>query len=505
MKKSFYVILFLLLSGQFLLAQSQTIKVTDAKTGESIPYANIKIGESLSVISNAEGYFSLGESNSGEATTLNVSFLGYAARQITVGEVIQQGNTIALEPSIYELDTVVVSNERPDANTIMATVKKNLAINYKGNGTPAKEVLFKRESLSVKPNKLNIAITESTGYTKNQLKASNAELQALTNKLMVQPPQEFKDMLCHFYSANIKKNDKTVYVPKLEIIKATVLKNGDRDVSLDDMQKMGEHIFLKHLDTTKYYRIKSGWFGSHDTLSLKKGFIDKNSKVKITNQMKAKSDLMDFRYRNSVYQNANLDFINQPELYNYTYEGKVYNSEEDYVYILKFSPNKNKAKYTGKLYISVNDYAVIRCDYTLAEGKTVSGFNMKFLLGVKSSENLSRGTIIYKKSPFREGYYLNYASLETGQYIYLNRPLKFIELSEEEKNAVAFDLKLEGTIYKKTEYLNIAQEAINTNDFDNEKEKDFTYINLKRYDPSFWKGYITIEPLQEMKQFKGTE
>ena len=130
---------------------------------------------------------------------------------------------------------------------------------------------------------------------------------------------------------------------------------------------------------------------------------------------------------------------------------------------------------------------------------------MKFLLGVKSSENLSRGTIIYKKSPFREGYYLNYASLETGQYIYLNRPLKFIELSEEEKNAVAFDLKLEGTIYKKTEYLNIAQEAINTNDFDNEKEKDFTYINLKRYDPSFWKGYITIEPLQEMKQFKGTE
>jgi hypothetical protein len=53
--------------------------------------------------------------------------------------------------------------------------------------------------------------------------------------------------------------------------------------------------------------------------------------------------------------------------------------------------------YVGKLYISETDYAVLRTDYVLDEGEK-HNFNMKFLLGIKVSENV-KGTIIYKKEP----------------------------------------------------------------------------------------------------------
>jgi hypothetical protein len=51
---------------------------------------------------------------------------------------------------------------------------------------------------------------------------------------------------------------------------------------------------------------------------------------------------------------------------------------------------------------------------------------MKFLLGIKASQNISKGTITYKKKRRDDGYYMQYAAIEKGQYFYLNRPLKFI-------------------------------------------------------------------------------
>jgi hypothetical protein len=57
---------------------------------------------------------------------------------------------------------------------------------------------------------------------------------------------------------------------------------------------------------------------------------------------------------------------------------------------------------------------------------------MKFLLGIKASQNISKGTITYKKKTEDDGYYMHMQLLEKG---YLNRPLKFIELTSREKDA----------------------------------------------------------------------
>ena len=292
----------------------------------------------------------------------------------------------------------------------------------------------------------------------------------------------------------------------MDVIKATKLKNESNAVSLDDLEKSATNILLTHIDTTKYYRVKSGWFGSRDTISLRKDFNKKKNKIKNTRLSSAKNNLNTLLIENSMLNTMKFDFIQNHDYYEYKYEGAKYSSDNEFIYVISFKPDRNKAKYEGKLYISENDFAVLRVDYKLAEGKKEGGFNMKLLLGVKVLENMSNGTIIYKKSPSGNGYHLHYVSQETGQYIYINRPVKFIELTnKDDEDIVAFDIKLEANQREKKEFLNISRSEIEHEDVEKLTEEEFNYIKLKSYDPNIWKNYIAIEPLAEMKQFKAED
>ena len=507
MPKNLFKTLLIIFSFQATIAQNITAKIVDAKTNESIPYATISINNSENLVSNVEGYFTISESNSLENATLAVSYLGYVGRQMTVQELKDQQLIVALQPGIVELNEVNVTNVKPDPQTIMAEVKKHLNLHYKSESQATKNKVFYRETSALKPKVLNIEITKSTGFSKNDLQSVNSQVSAFTSKLIAQPPVIYRDMLCNYYTITTKKENKLLFLSKLEVVKATMLKDDNNSSSLEDLKEKASKLFLQHLDTTKYYRIKSGWFGSHDTISLRKDFY--NNKDKNKNQFKkssllttSKSDLNGFVSNNNFLYSNRLTFVNQPEIYDYTYEGVVYSKENEFVYMLSFKPRKSRAIYTGKLYISETDYAILRADYTLGEGEKVSGFNMKFLLGVKQSENVSKGTLIYKQNPSGDGYYLQYGTLETGQYIYINRPLKFIELAKDERDVLAIDLKIETDIKTKKEYLNIQKSESSEAVLQAIKEEEFKYLKLKRYDPKIWKDYGAIEPLEEMKQFE---
>lgn len=502
MPKKLFTILSIMLSIQAGIAQSITGKIVDAKTNESIPYANVTINNLESVVSNAEGYFTISESNSSDTSTIDISYLGYQNRQMTVKELKNQQLIVSLQAGIVELENVNVSNIKPDALSIMAEVKKHLNQHYKSELQPVKNKVFFRETSALKPSVLNFDIEKSTGFTKEGLKSVNSQIKSFSAKLIAQPPVVFSDMLCNYYTVTKKKEDKLVFSSKLDVIKATRLKDENNSSSLDDLEDKTKNLFLQHLDTTKYYRVKSGWFGSHDTISLRKDF---HKKKKPSQVAASKSDLNSFISQNNCLYSERLNFVNKPEIYDYTYEGIVYSKDHEFIYVLSFRPRKSKAIYTGKLYISERDYAVLRADYTLAEGEKVSGFNMKFLLGVKSSENVSNGTIIYKPNPSGNGYYLQYATLETGQYVYINRPLKFIELADKEKDVLAIDLKIETNIKTKKEYLNILKSESSEDGIAAVKEEEFKFILLKRYDPKIWKDYGAIEPLEEMKQFQAND
>lgn len=506
MKQILFYILFILFSFQQGIAQNSTGQIVDAKTGESIPYANVQVNKQESLISNSDGFFSVSEINNKDNSVLDITYLGYINTSLTLAQLKSQNNIIKLEPGIFELTAVDVANSKPDANSIMATVKKNLVQNYSNQEQSSKDVLFYRESNFFKPEKFDMEITKSTGFTKTSLKLANTELNSFVSNLITHPPRQFSDMLCNYYKNTKIDNKKSVSLSKMEVIKTTKLMDEYQSANIEDLQQTATKMLLKYLDSTKYYRVKSGLFGSKDSLSLRKDFY-KNKKIRgnKTQIPTTKSNLRTFVTKNNFLLNNKLDFVTQPELYDYNYEGAIYSNNNEFTYILTFKPNKNKAKYTGKLYISERDFAVIRADFTLSEGKTVKEMNMKLLLGVKSAENVSKGTLIFNPNPNGIGYYLRYASREKGISFYVNRPLKFIELSDTERDFLAFDIKVEGNSLNKREVLNISHTGITNAAFSEVIEKDSKPIKLKKYDPSLWKGITTIEPLEEMKQFKIAE
>jgi len=502
MFRNLFMYLIILLGMQAAIAQSITAKVIDAQSNEGLPYSNIEIsGENI--ISNAEGSFAIPEKDATNDAVLIISFLGYHTARVTVAELKAAEFTVKLNPGVFELEAVNITNIAPNGDSIIAAVKKNLARNYNSKPDPVKNTFFYRESNSFMPTKLNIEINKSSGFSKEDLKATNKQFQALASGLIARPPVEFKEMICNYYNGMKMVDGKPVFYGKYDIVKGIKLKDKNRATSINEMEQMATGILFKHLDTTKYYRIKSGLFGSRDTIPIGVG-ARKKGKQKATELTTAKFEIDMFISGRSFLNPYHNDFVTQPELYDYFYEGAIPLGDQ-YVYILKFTPKKSKAKYTGTLYVSDNDYAVVKANYQLAEGKTLGGVNLKFLLGVKQSENVSKGTLIFKEKSPGAGYYLQYASVTTGEYMYLNRPLKFIEITKEEKDVVAFDLKVETNMLTKQEYYSMEYSEISMAELEGAKEREFRYLQLNTYDPKIWKEYSTIEPLEEMRKFKAAE
>ena len=93
-----------------------TGEVLDRATGEPIPYVNIGIMEArIGTVSNAKGVFSLIVENPSkyEDKNLLISCLGYEPKEIPVNalaKVFDGFPRILLEPKVYELDEITVSN-----------------------------------------------------------------------------------------------------------------------------------------------------------------------------------------------------------------------------------------------------------------------------------------------------------------------------------------------------------------------------------------------------------
>ena len=488
-------------------AQNRVATIVDANSGESIPYANIKIGSTSNNVSNGDGKFSIPTSSENASTAIEISYIGYETQRITVSQLEKQNFIIKLLPGIYELSNVNVSDKKQDVAAIMAKVKENLKENYFISDIPSKSTIFLREQTAFKAKQFNLEIEKSTGFTKSKLKEVNAEIKRFASGMTKIPPKEFKDFLGVYSSFVSKKEDKMVNSSKLTVLKATQIKDESRSISFDDLEKTASNLFLKHLDTTKFYRVKSGWFGSRDTISFSKEFNNKSDKKKKTkendpkNVVTAKSAIFSTQTATHPIYGTNTNFIRQTDWYKYTLEGAIFSEDYKLIYVIKFQPKKGKAKYEGTLYVSENDYAVVKATYRLAKGKTLGGINLKWILGIKVFENVSSGTLIYKENPSIKKYYLQYANLEDGQYFYLNRPLKFIELTEGDGDVLALDLKAEGDILNKTEYLNLEQNEISQTEFESLKEPNFKFIKMNKYDPKIWKEFTTLEPAEEMKQF----
>lgn len=504
MIRTIFFLLTLLLGIATTNAQQITGQIIDSQTNESISFATIKIGET-DLISNNDGYFTV--SSDSETDLMTVSFIGYISQTITVGH-LKQNKVIKLVEGMYDIGGIYISNETPSVDTIINRARKGIRTMY--SSTNLKRTIFTRKSTEFKPKTAEVNITKSTEFSKSEFKKLNEELAEFTSGLVKFPPQQFTDRLVNYHTATKKVDEKPIFTSKIEVIKAIKFKDDKRSTDIDDLEKTATNLMLKYIDTTKFYRIKSGLFGSRDTISLSEEFNNRPKNKRQKQQPPENKKISEIRTNintsNFLFWHPEITFIHKPELYTYTFVEATY-LDNELVYVIDFKPRKRKAKHIGRLYINADDYAILRADYDLPEGKNLNSFNFKLVLGVKSAENISKGTIIYKKVLDSKSYYLHYAYKEEGGYFYVNRPLKLIEITQnrKERDVVAFDLKVEGNHLSKSEYLNTSAKPTTYEEVEKINEKDFEYEIHNRYNPNIWKGHNVIEPLEEMKNFKTTE
>jgi len=486
-------------------AQQITGQIVDSQTKKSVPFVTIRITDT-ELISNEHGYFTFSQEKVTESDLISITSIGYKPKNISVNDLKSNNNVVYIEAVIYDFGEVYVSNALPDPNEIMKMVCDSLNKNYTNKSY--KNTFFSRTSSRFVPENLNIDIKKSTGLSKETITKINRDIRQMVSEIKNDYTRVYTDVLFDIYK---NTQDKKVRY-KLNIKKRVILQDESKTSDFDQLEKSATEVFTKLLDTTKFYRIKSGLFGSRDTISFseeyerknrnqhKKDTIRKDSILIKTTRGEIVSNLV----KNSITQGARLDFVHSYENYDYTYVEATYLGN-NLVFVLDFKPKKKKGKFKGRLYINETDYAVLRADYQLAEGRKISGMNLKFLLGIKYAENHCSGTIIFKRHQHTNSYLHHYFSQETGRYFYVNRPVKFIELAKKNRDVLAFDFKMEANIFEKTEFLNINSQAVSEREFDDFVESKFSTQFLKKYDPNIWKDHNIIEPLEEMKKFEVVE
>ena len=123
--KRLFSLTFLFFSLSFSYAQvSIKGKVTDAETGDPIPFASVLVlGTGKGMNTDFEGNYEL--SFSGKADSVRVSYLGYITQTKKIGSSANQTINFQLRPSDFELEAFVFeAGENPAFEIIRRAVDK---------------------------------------------------------------------------------------------------------------------------------------------------------------------------------------------------------------------------------------------------------------------------------------------------------------------------------------------------------------------------------------------
>lgn len=476
----------------YSFSQHITGQLIDKKTSKPVPYATIKTGEYSGVISNEEGYFTVSTNNDNLKTVI-ISCLGYQTKTLSIQNIKDTDFLIELDEAINQLSEVFISNKAPNVDSIIAKVRANISKNYSHELN--KYNIFHRSTESVDFKSLDFEIEKASGVKKQSTESANTELNSLSKKVRESDMIEFTDFKGEFYNLNKDSS-------KLVVNKVTKLMDFKNDFSVDDIQEKAQNIMLRYLDTTKTYKLKTGIFKIEDSLSLKneKFEEDKKDEFEISYLNKKTRVLLK---RSLFYKNSFLNQLLNPGNYNYTFEDVTYNNNE-LNHVISFTPRTGKAKYTGKLFVNNNTYALTRVNYSYYKNRHGEKLNLRLILGIKYIANLSEGLILFEKNSENK-YHTKYIKRTTGSYFYVNRDLKFIE-NAKGRNKIGVSFKIEGDNRNKEELLFTANNRISLSDFEAIKQAKVTSIKtLSKFEKNLWENDETLEPLEEMKMFGNEE
>ena len=187
-KKIVYIVLLLLTVLMPVRAQQITGQITDAQTGESIPFASVQYkGHSIGVASDIDGHYQIARHN-GWAITF--SAVGYVSQTVMVNTVVKSPNNIKLKPDNTMLKEVTVKSKRErysrKNNPAVEMMKKVIAAKKKTDLDNHDFYQYnKYQKLTLAINEITPELLDSPKYKKKQWLIDQVETCPYNNKLIL--------------------------------------------------------------------------------------------------------------------------------------------------------------------------------------------------------------------------------------------------------------------------------------------------------------------------------
>lgn len=482
-KGNFVLQLVLILFSMNLSAQEVRISgLIMSEHNVVLPYANLfNLNGKTGTISNEEGYYQfVADMND----TIRFSYMGHKTLDLPV-KVLLNTSEVRLKDYVIALNEATVTMEQLSAKDIVKMVLKNYDANYPQRDI--KQEVFIRMRDRITYNTMHIEYKKSTTPL-----IDRAFVRDLTSDIE-KPVMSFTDIYgCIFHQPSNTDSLNFAITP----FQAVELREEDM-FKMSRVDSIAKALFLGN-DSTRYWKFKSG------ILPVSVEFNERDStnsdsikwlRTRLLN-LKVQKNLALSRFEDK----RKWEFLHKMGRYNYVIEGKT-QFEGKTVYIITFEP-KNNGIFRGQLYVSKNDFAILRADYAYADNKRGRDFN---LLGVSFSEQGYTASIEFEKQS--DGYLLKYFSFSSRDEIVVDRPLTMTQKQER----VLFDKTLEKV------KLNINVDMLSVHQFEvfvynNQplklvgseriKLESIDIVQVNQFSDTLWTKFPSIEPTQQMRAYR---
>ncbi len=487
MKNIFTLVALLFYCSSF--AQSVDGIVFDKQNQIPVIFASIYTTQNTGVISNEEGFFKINLENLKETDSLAFSSLGYKNLKLSVGQ-LKTKDTVFLKPQEEKLDEVVVSGNKYSAEEIIDIFKDSVDVRHRVSS--AKFEVFARNKVTFKPVENGLELDKSSFMSRSKRKAFNEKVENYFKSIKGNVSSSYRDWLYNIYYLK----DSTA----IEQVKNTLLINEDKDNSMDKIQKTVFKELMEALDTESTFKVRTGIIPVEDSLSTNE-FIQKDEPEK-KDTIKNRYTKKPITIINKAQNLRTIEIFEDSKKYDFILDDmSFYNG--NIIYVIRFEPRRNSAKYKGKVYINAEDFGLLKLEYQLVEGKKEAGVNLKFLLGIKYRVDKSKYEYIFKRNQDKTYIPILYKSSE-NQYIYFDRSFVFKENTENRDERIKFKVSLhvESNSLTETEYLIVNREDLDLNNFNFDPNAYIFQEKIDKYNPKIWEEYNIIQATEEIKKYK---
>lgn len=467
------------ISGRIISNQTQTV----------LPYTNIyalKTGKGS--ISNENGYFSIDITGLSGGDTVCFQYIGFKIKKLVISE-LEKDKVIGLDEEIYDLNEMLVFGNAPDPREIVKNVIRNKSRNYPAYYCTRQSFIRQRENTDIDRFHFNVKKTTIPELDEATIKSLEEKIPKNTTS--------YTDFLGDVYFTG---NPEDTVKLKVDPVRTVTLKEKEYD-DLQQFDTLFNNIFTDTVEK-EFWKVRSGIFGE------KIDNIDEDQQTKEDSVRGDRWNAASYsnRIRNAlVYSKLNdedyWEFLYETGRYDYTIAGGTSFKGEE-VFIIDFTP-RGGGHFTGRLYIAVSTFALLRADYEYAPGKIGRDIH---LLGIGYTENSYSGSIYFEKKD--SIYALKYFSNKQGFTATVDRD---VEISKKKKRALfpkelmTLKLGLEVAIRTESsiEYYVLDEKKSDAglySGFTMPKYMDIIYVD--QFDDSLWDGYSIIEPTRRMREYR---